>query len=267
MDAEACTKSYGKRTLLGGDKFSEKLEEFKKTVSACVRAARKDGFIHHDATRPDVLLVLNGFMKDLEGTYSSWPMAFEFWRAYLNEELGDLMKSQAVDISKVGNAIAPPNVDIVLSLEEQAFSGRARLRQMLVEIGFDGALIRELELVYFSSSVITYIYFTKGRQIGREDILDQFAMRILSGSSSLFNSGESIHEAVAQYRARYLEYGKLLDLLFSGSDDAGSPNLLASRVFERVTGLSSAMHSIAVQLSESFLFDFIVDQLNCIEEL
>ncbi len=100
IDAEACAKAYGKKTLFGGDKFSVKLEVFKKTVNVCVHATRKDGFIDHDALRSDVLLVLNGFMKDLEGTYSSWPLAFEFWRAFLSEELGDQISSQVVDASR-----------------------------------------------------------------------------------------------------------------------------------------------------------------------
>ena len=45
MDAEGCAKSYGKRTLLGKDKFEPAFDKFMDTLGACVHALAQDGYL------------------------------------------------------------------------------------------------------------------------------------------------------------------------------------------------------------------------------
>lgn len=82
LDAEACATNYGKRSFFGKDKFQAKLQQFELTLGRCLMSLAADGAV----TDPQDLVVamaeLNDVMQHLEDTYSSWPLAFQFWKVY-----------------------------------------------------------------------------------------------------------------------------------------------------------------------------------------
>lgn len=82
MDAEACAKNYGKRSLFGGDKFLPKFSRFQSALAVCALALSEDGYIQDVKNPVEAIGAIDAAMKMMERTYSSWPLAFEFWEVF-----------------------------------------------------------------------------------------------------------------------------------------------------------------------------------------
>ena len=79
MDAEACAKNYGKKTLFGKDKFESSADKFMLTIKLCVSALVADNQLENDQ---DAMEALDLALSRCEVTYSSWPLAFKFWHEW-----------------------------------------------------------------------------------------------------------------------------------------------------------------------------------------
>jgi hypothetical protein len=87
MDADACSKCVGKKTLFGKDKFAPKLFAFERTLITCAIALEEDGQLGNSRDSKQSLEAIDKAMGMLAAAYSSWPAAFEFWEAYCSEAL------------------------------------------------------------------------------------------------------------------------------------------------------------------------------------
>ena len=86
MDADSCAKSVGQKSFFGKDKFKPAVDKFDNTLYTCVMSMVQDGQIK-DPGNNDALKQLNWAMQMLKDTYSSWPLAFQFWDTwYSNQE-------------------------------------------------------------------------------------------------------------------------------------------------------------------------------------
>lgn len=81
MDLEKCAKSYGKKTLFGGDKFGPASIKCIKTIQTCAFALCEDHVLNDPELTPAAVDTIDVLLKQCEMVYTSWPLAFEFWRA------------------------------------------------------------------------------------------------------------------------------------------------------------------------------------------
>ena len=82
MDAEQCAKKYGKTSIFGTDKFQPALRKFEGTLARCVVSLAADGVVKDPTDMPGAMSAVDEVMLHLQDTYSSWPLAFQFWRVY-----------------------------------------------------------------------------------------------------------------------------------------------------------------------------------------
>ncbi len=82
LDSEACSKSYGKKGIFGGDKFEPAFEKFMTTLATCIKALSADGHITDIDDTEDAVDRLHFAMKRLEQVYGSWPLGFQFWHSW-----------------------------------------------------------------------------------------------------------------------------------------------------------------------------------------
>lgn len=84
MDADACAKNHGKMSWFGRDKFQPRLLQFKRTLLTCAFSLVEDGKLDDPTNPMESIQAINHAMGLLEQTYSSWPLAFQFWRIFIN---------------------------------------------------------------------------------------------------------------------------------------------------------------------------------------
>ena len=82
MDADACAKNYGKKTLFGKDKFEPCFNKFMSTIGICVFALVEDAVLDDPNNVQDAMEALDLALSRCEETYSSWPLAFKFWHEW-----------------------------------------------------------------------------------------------------------------------------------------------------------------------------------------
>lgn len=88
MDAESCAKSIGQKSFFGKDKFKPTVDKFHQTLVTCVQAMAEDGHIKDPHNSSETLKQVDQAMQLLKQTYSSWPLAFEFWDAWYSSNQG-----------------------------------------------------------------------------------------------------------------------------------------------------------------------------------
>ena len=79
MDAEKCSKSVGKKTWFGDDKFAIGMAKFNKTLADCALALAVDGMLKTPQDGLSAIKAIDFAMSLLRKAYSSWPLGFEFW--------------------------------------------------------------------------------------------------------------------------------------------------------------------------------------------
>lgn len=82
MDADACAKNYGKKTLFGKDKFEPCFDKFMSTIGSCVFALVEDAVLDDPKNVQVAMGALDLALSRCEETYSSWPLAFKFWQEW-----------------------------------------------------------------------------------------------------------------------------------------------------------------------------------------
>lgn len=80
MDAEKCSKTFGKKSLFGTDKFAMACEKFNQTMGECAVALVEDGQLESYEDMDLSMIEINKALGALELAYGSWPVAFDFWR-------------------------------------------------------------------------------------------------------------------------------------------------------------------------------------------
>ena len=82
MDAEACAKNHGKKSIFGTDKFQSSFDKFNRTLAHCVVALTTDGVIINPQDSQHAIEKVDYAMRCMEDTYSNWPQSFQFWKAF-----------------------------------------------------------------------------------------------------------------------------------------------------------------------------------------
>ena len=85
MDAEACAKAYGKKSIFGKDKFDPAFDAFMSTVGRCVAFLVREGHIDNPEDTESAMDALHIAMEKCEAAYGSWPMGFKFWRDWYRQ--------------------------------------------------------------------------------------------------------------------------------------------------------------------------------------
>lgn len=85
MDAEACAKAYGKKSLFGKDKFEPAFDTFMSTLGKCVVSLVLDGHVQDPDDAESGVDTLHAAMLRCEEVYGNWPLGFKFWRDYYNQ--------------------------------------------------------------------------------------------------------------------------------------------------------------------------------------
>lgn len=85
MDAEACAKAYGKKSLFGRDKFEPAFDAFMSALGKCVVALVIDGHVSDPDDAEAGVDALNEALLMCEEAYGNWPMGFRFWRDYYGQ--------------------------------------------------------------------------------------------------------------------------------------------------------------------------------------
>jgi hypothetical protein len=95
MDAEACSKNYGKTTLFGKDKFQPSVDKFMLTVGVCVHSLVEDQQLDDSKNVEAAMKALDKALSMSKETYSSWPLAFEFWNNWYVQFQNKLMRDRS----------------------------------------------------------------------------------------------------------------------------------------------------------------------------
>ena len=85
MDADSCSKAYGKKSLFGRDKFDPAFNAFMSTLGKCIVSLVSDGHIEDPDDAEAGVDVLHEAMLKCEEVYGNWPMGFKFWRDYYGQ--------------------------------------------------------------------------------------------------------------------------------------------------------------------------------------
>lgn len=80
MDAEKCSRTFGKKSLFGADKFEMACEKFNQTMGKCAVALVEDGHLESSEDLDLSMIEINKALGALELAYKNWPVAFDFWR-------------------------------------------------------------------------------------------------------------------------------------------------------------------------------------------
>ena len=159
--------------------------------------------------------------------------------------------------------------DIAEALTNQTIGGQSVIYRLFREtLAGEDSAIRRLELTYFASSVTSFTYLSFGKQPNREEILDDFAQRILK--KSIPSSGEQLPFAavVTEYQRRHAEYGQLLALLFDPQPStSGNPaTTLLLHAFECVTGASARTHMLQITVASRAIPQFVADHVDFVKK-
>jgi hypothetical protein len=96
MDAETCSKNYGKKSLFGRDKFEPAFDKFMATIGICVHALVVDGHLENPNDPAAALAELNIAMGLCEAMYSSWPLGFSFWNDWYTQFRAKLERDEGL---------------------------------------------------------------------------------------------------------------------------------------------------------------------------
>jgi len=158
--------------------------------------------------------------------------------------------------------------DIADALTNQTIGGQSVLYRLFREIGCEDSTIHRLELTYFAATVTTFVYLRFGKQLNREEILDDFTRNILTRSIPSSRENISFNEAVKKYQGRFAEYNTMLPLLFSPSQSSsGNPAAtLLMHAFECITQSSARRHMVQIIAASGLLQEFALDHIDFVKE-
>ena len=94
MVAEDCAKNYDEKTLDENDKFKSSIAKFFSTVAVCVHALVKDHQLDDSENVEAAMKALDKALSLCKETYSSWPLAFEFWNDWYVQFQNKLMRDR-----------------------------------------------------------------------------------------------------------------------------------------------------------------------------
>ena len=158
---------------------------------------------------------------------------------------------------------------VIDALVNQSVGGQSVLYRLFIQaLKRPDAQVRRLELTYFAAAVMTYVYLRfaeAGKNV--EKVLDGFSRDILE--KSIPASKEDIEFAVAagEYRTRYAEYSRLINLLFHPEESsAGNPEVtLTMRLFENVTNTSARGEMVVIAAAGSLIQQFVADHIDFVK--
>ncbi len=159
--------------------------------------------------------------------------------------------------------------DPVEALTNQAIGGQSVMYRLFRE-GFacDDSSVRRLELTYFATAVMTFVYLRLGKQLNREQILDRFTRSVLEKSLPSSREQISFGTVVKEYQQRYAEYDGLLTLLFNPSESSsGNPaTTLLMHVFECVTRTTARGNMIQIDAASGVVQQFVLDHIDLVKK-
>ncbi len=158
--------------------------------------------------------------------------------------------------------------DIIEALTNQTIGGQAYLAKVFKDcFGLEPSKLRRLELYYFATSVMTYVYLRTGKQSNREEILDKYTRKVLE--KGLFATNEDIRfsAVIKEYQDRYHDYSSFINMIFnSKSGDENFACTLLTHAFEYITQSSASDDMIHILAATGIVHEYILDHLDFVKE-
>ena len=134
----------------------------------------------------------------------------------------------------------------------------------------DDSNIDRLEITYFSSSIIGYLYFRFGKNQYKDksDIIDSTSELIIKKCLNFSKNKISYKEAILEYRDRWTAYGDLMNMVFEPSKStSGNPSItLLMIAFQNITKLSAKGNMVMLSASSKLLNDLITENIEFIKD-
>ena len=134
----------------------------------------------------------------------------------------------------------------------------------------DDSNIDRLEITYFSSSIIGYLYFRFGKNQYKDksEIIDNISEKIIKKCLNFSKNKISYKEAILEYRERWSTYGELMNIILEPSKStSGNPSItLLMIAFQNITKLSAKDNMIMLSASSKLLNDLITENIEFIKD-
>lgn len=163
MDAENCSKAFGKKSLFGADKFEIACKKFNQTIGKCAVALHEDGYLDSFEDMDLSMIEVGKAVKSLELAYSSWPIAFDFWRNwYVNyvDSVSVSIRSNGKNNNNVLGEFFRPNAS-AQRINEIADAATHMFNDVVLDLNLRTTALAARETVLTGTSRISVISIVK----------------------------------------------------------------------------------------------------------
>lgn len=128
--------------------------------------------------------------------------------------------------------------------------------------------IKKKELTYFALAALSYVYLRLSKLKNKEDLLDRASLQVLQKSIPYCGEDISIKQVAMEYRERYKDYDKLINLLFKedGGIDSDSCTTLLMYMYQKITLDSIEGKMIAITIASPLMAQYIIDNVDFVNK-